>query len=110
MNKVDGPCCTIKDKEAVHENEEMTHAENIEVLEVPAQEEAVSYPPTLVSDDTLPCDEKEEDECLSLTNPACYDTDSDTVDNIDEFIHVGRRRWDAVGYDLDPIYDTESHL
>ena len=25
----------------------------------------------------------------------------------DEFIHVGRRRWDGIGYDLDPIYDTE---
>jgi hypothetical protein len=25
------------------------------------------------------------------------------VDNIDEFIHVGRRRWDVVGYDLDPV-------
>jgi hypothetical protein len=68
----------------------------------------VSYPPILNFDDALPCDEKEEeDEFLSLTNPACYDTDSDTVDNIDEFIHVGRRRWDIVGYDLDPIYDTE---
>jgi hypothetical protein len=82
-----------------------------ELLEVPAQEETVSYPPILNFDDALPCDEKEEeDEILSLTNPACYDTDSDTVDNIDEFIHVGRRRWDVVGYDLDPIYDTESHL
>jgi hypothetical protein len=104
------PCCAIEDKEAVHEDEEMTHAENIKLLEVPAQEETVSYPPILVINDALPCDEKEEDEFLSLTNPACYDTDSDTVDNIDEFIHVGRRRWDIVGYDLDPIYDTESHL
>jgi hypothetical protein len=43
------------------------------------------------------------------SNPACYDTDTDIAD-FDEFIHVGRRRWDVVGYDLDPIYDTESHL
>jgi hypothetical protein len=93
--------------ETVHGDKETTHAENTRVLEVPAQEETVSYPPALVSDDTLPCDEKEEDEFL---NPTCYDTDSDTVDNIDEFIHVGRRRWDVVGYDLDPIYDTKSHL
>jgi hypothetical protein len=71
----------------------------------------VSYPPILVFDDALPCDEKEEeDEFSNVSNPACYDTDSDTVDNIDEFIHVGRRRWDIVGYDLDPIYDTESHF
>jgi hypothetical protein len=108
-DEVEVPCCAIE-KEAVHEDEETTHAENIELLKVPAQEETVSYPPILNFDDILPCDEKEEDEFLSLTNPACYDTDSDTVDNIDEFIHVGRRRWDVVGYDLDPIYDTESHL
>jgi hypothetical protein len=110
LDEVEVPCCAIEDKEAVHEDEETTHAENIELLKVPAQEETVSYPPILNFDDILPCDEKEEDEFLSLTNPACYDTDSDTVDNIDEFIHVGRRRWDVVGYDLDPIYDTESHL
>jgi hypothetical protein len=111
LNEVDGPCCAIKDKEAVHEDETMTHAENTRILEVPAQEETMSYPPILNFEDSLSCDEKEEeDDFLSLTNPACYDTDSDTVDNIDEFIHVGRRRWDIVGYDLDPIYDTESHI
>jgi hypothetical protein len=110
-DEMEVPCCEIEDKKAVHEDEETTHAENIELLKVPAQEETVSYPPILNFDDALPCDEKEEDdEFLSLTNPACYDTDNDTVDNIDEFIHVGRRRWDIVGYDLDPIYDTESHL
>jgi hypothetical protein len=109
--EVEVPCCEIEDKEAVHEDEAITRAENTRVLEVPAQEETVSYPPILNFDDALPCDEKEEeDEFISLTNPACYDTDSDTVDNIDEFIHVGRHRWDVVGYDLDPIYDTESHL
>jgi hypothetical protein len=108
---VEVPCCAIEDKKTVHEDEEITHAENIELLEVPAQEETVSYPPILNFDDALPCDEKEEeDEFLSLTNPAYYDTDSDTVDNIDEFIHVGRRRWDIVGYDTDPIYDMKSHL
>ena len=31
-------------------------------------------------------------------------------DKIDELIHVGRRRWDVVGYDMDPIYDIESHF
>jgi hypothetical protein len=34
LNEVDDPCCTIKDKEVVHEDETMTHAENIELLEV----------------------------------------------------------------------------
>jgi hypothetical protein len=48
-------------------------------------------------------------ELLNDFNPPCYDTDTDIVD-FDEFIHVGRRRWDAVGYDMDPIYDIRSHL
>jgi hypothetical protein len=43
------------------------------------------------------------------SNPACYDIDTDTVD-FDEFIHVGRRGWDVIGHNLDPIYDIESHL
>jgi hypothetical protein len=103
------PLLCNEDKEAVHEDEETTHAENTRVLEVPAQEETVSYPPLINFDDALPCDEKEEDEFSNLANPACYDTDTDIAD-FDEFIHVGRRRWDAFGYDTDPIYDTESHL
>jgi hypothetical protein len=93
--------------EAVHGDEETTHAENTTVLEVPAQEETVSYPPLIIFDDALPCNEKEEED--ESSNPACYDTDTDIAD-FDEFIHVGRRRWDVVGYDLDPIYDTENHL
>jgi hypothetical protein len=110
LEEVEVPCCAIEDKEAVHEDEAMTHAENIEILEVPAQEKIVSYPPLIIFDDALPCNEKEEeDEFSNLANPACYDTDTDIAD-FDEFIHVGRRRWDAFGYDTDPIYDTESHL
>jgi hypothetical protein len=93
--------------EAVHENEETTHAENTGVLEVPAQEETVSYPPLINFDDALPCNEKEEED--ESSNPACYDTDTDIADFV-EFIHVGRCRWDVISYDLDPIYDTESHL
>jgi hypothetical protein len=96
--------------ETVHGDEETTHAENTRVLEVPAQEETVSCPPLIIFDDALPCNEKEEeDEFSNLANPACYDTDTDTAD-FDEFIHVGRRRWDAFGYDTDPIYDTKDHL
>jgi hypothetical protein len=97
----------------IPEDETIMHAKNTKVLEVPAQEETISYPPPLVFDDALPYDEgneEEENEFSNVSNPACYDTDSDIVDNIDEFIHVGRRRWDIVGYDLDPIYDTESHF
>jgi hypothetical protein len=55
-------------------------------------------------------DNEETNESLNASNPACYDTDSDMIDNIDEFIHVGRRRWDIVGYDIDPIYDIECHF
>ena len=103
-DEIEVPCYAIED-------EETTHAENTRVLEVPAQEETVSCPPLIIFYDALPCNEKEEeDESSNLANPACYDTDADIVDNIDEFIHVGRRRWDVVGYDLDPIYDTESYL
>jgi hypothetical protein len=111
LDEVDVPYCATKDKEAIHDDEAITHAENTEAIKAPAQEETVSYPPPLVFDDALPYDEKEEeDESSNVLNPACYDTDSDTLDNIDEFIHVGGRRWDIVGYDLDPIYDTESHF
>jgi hypothetical protein len=56
----------------------------------------------------LPYDTKSE-KVLDVLTPACYDTDTDTAD-FDEFIHVGRRSWDAAGYDLDPIYDTKDHL
>jgi hypothetical protein len=107
LDKVEVPCCALEDKEAVHEDEETTHAENTRVLEIPAKEETVSYPPLINFDDALPCNEKEEED--ESSNPACYDTDTDIAD-LDEFIHVGRRRWDVIGYDLDPIYDTESHL
>jgi hypothetical protein len=109
LDEVDVPYCAIKDKEAIHDDEAITHAENTKAIEAPAQEETISYPPPLVFDDALPYDE-EENEFSNFSNPACYDTDSDTVDNIDEFIHVGRRRWDIVGYDLDPIYDTEGRF
>jgi hypothetical protein len=65
LNEVDGPCCAIKDKEAVCEDETMTRDENIKVLEVPTQQEMVSYPPLLVFDNALPCDEKEEEDEFS---------------------------------------------
>jgi hypothetical protein len=107
LDEVEVPCCALEDKEAVHEDEIMTYDEDTRILEVPAQEETVSYPPLIDFDDALPCDEKEEED--ESSNPACYDTDTDIAD-FDEFIHVGRRRWDVIGYDLDPIYDTESHL
>jgi hypothetical protein len=47
---------------------------------------------------------------LDALNPSCYDKDSDMVDNIDEFIHVGRRKWDVIGSNEDPIYDMEGYV
>jgi hypothetical protein len=88
------------------------HVKDTQVLEAPAQEEKVSYPPLQDFDDCLLYDlgkEEEMGELLNFLNPPCYDTDTDIVD-FDEFIHVGRHRWGAVGYDMDPIYDIKSHF
>jgi hypothetical protein len=65
LDEVDVPYCAIKDKEAIHDDEAITHAENTKAIEAPAQEETVSYPPPLVFDDALPCDEKEEEDEFS---------------------------------------------
>jgi hypothetical protein len=114
-NEVDLPCCTVENEGATHEDEIVMHVEDTQILKAPAQEETnkVSYPPLQNFDNSLLYDvgdEEEINESLKASNPACYDTDSDMVDNIDEFIHFGRRRWDVVGYDMDPIYDIESHF
>ena len=42
-------------------------------------------------------------------SPSCYDKGND-IDNIDEFIHVWKCKWDEIGYDGDPIYDIEGHF
>jgi hypothetical protein len=52
-NEVNIPCCTLEDKGAIHEDETITHAENTKVLEAPAQEETVSYPPPQDFDNSL---------------------------------------------------------
>jgi hypothetical protein len=112
LNEVDIPCCTIEDEGAVHEDETMTHVEDTQVLKAPAQEETISCPPLQDFDDFLLYDlgdEQEMDGPLNVLNPPCYDTDTDIVD-FDEFIHVGRRKWDVVGFDMDPIYDIEKNF
>jgi hypothetical protein len=80
----------------------------------PAQQvNMVSYLPFQDFDDALLYDlEREEvlEEPLDALNPSCYDKDSDIVDNIDEFIHVGRCKWDVIGSNEDPIYDIEGHF
>jgi hypothetical protein len=89
--------------------------EFIQAFDALAQQEVntVSYFPFQDFDDALfydlECEEVLE-EPLDALNPSCYDKGSDMVDNIDEFIHVGRRKWDVIGSDEDPIYDMEGYL
>jgi hypothetical protein len=112
LNEVDIPCCTIEDEGAFHEDETMMHVEDTQVLKAPAQEEIVSFPPLQDFDDFLLYDlgnEQEMNGPLNVLNPPCYDIDTDIVD-FDEFIHVGRCKWDVVGFDMDPIYDIENHF
>jgi hypothetical protein len=95
LNKMNIPCCTIKYKEAVHEDEKIMHDENTKVLKAPAQEETVSFPPPQDFDASLLYDGGDKEEInvsLNSSKPACCDIDIDIVDNIDEFIRVGRRR------------------
>jgi hypothetical protein len=173
-DEVEVPCCTIKDKETVHEDEapviipqpdealqdhvtpaqdeenevsyfgsfddalfydseneegmetldepdplclkienvegDLPSNDDIQILEALAQEglSKVHCSPFQVLNGSLPYDTKSE-KVLDVLTPPCYDTDTDIAD-FDEFIHVGRRRWNTFGYDTDPIYDTESHL
>jgi hypothetical protein len=68
----------------------------------------VSHLPFQIFKDSLPYD-VESGEVLDFLNPSCYDENDDFVDNINEFIHVRKRKWDVIGYDGDPIYDIEGH-
>jgi hypothetical protein len=62
--------------------------------------------PSQIFNDSLPCD-AESEEVLDNFTPSCY---NDYVDNIEEFIHVGKRNWDIIGYYGDTIYDIEGHV
>jgi hypothetical protein len=90
--------------------EDLSSDDDIQVLEALAQEglSEVHCSPFQVLDGSLPYDMQSEKVLDVLTSP-CYDTDTDIAD-FDEFIHVGRRGWDTIGYDTDPIYDTKNHL
>jgi ABC-type transporter Mla maintaining outer membrane lipid asymmetry ATPase subunit MlaF len=50
------------------------------------------------------------EEPLDALDPSCYDKGDDVIDNIDEFIHVGRCKWDVIGHDGDPIFNIEDHF
>jgi hypothetical protein len=113
--EIEYPLC----RDESHEDETMMHVvpfnEVIQILEAPTQEEVntISYFPFQEFDDALFYDlESEEvlEEPLDVLNPSCYDKGDDYVDNIDEFIHVGKRKWDVIGYNGDPIYDIEGHF
>jgi hypothetical protein len=88
--------------------------EVIQAFDAPAQQEVntVSYFPFQGFDDALFYDLESEvlKEPLDALNPSCYDKDSDMGDNINEFVQVGRRKWDVIGFDKDPIYDREGYL
>jgi hypothetical protein len=64
----------------------------------------VSYFPFQECDDALFYDLASEEvleKPLNVLNPSCYDKGDDFVDNIDEFIYVGKHKWDVIGYDGD---------
>jgi hypothetical protein len=83
--------------------------EVIQILEAPAREglSKVSCFPFQFFNDSLSYD-AESREVLDVLNPPCYNIDTDII-NIDEFIHVGRHKWDVVDSDIDPTYDIENH-
>ena len=108
MEPLDEPDSLYLETEDVEED--LSSDDDIQMLEALDQEglSEVHCSPFQVLNNCLPYDAKSE-KVLDVLIPTCYDTDTDTAD-FDEFIHVGRRSWDAAGYDLDPIYDTKDHL
>jgi hypothetical protein len=116
LDEIDPPYYEVEDVEASHEDETMMHALPFnELREAPAQEEVntVSYFLFQDFDDALFYDlesKKVSEEPLDVLSPSCYDKGDYYVDNIDEFIHVRKRKWDVIGYDGDPIYNLEVHL
>jgi hypothetical protein len=100
------PLC-LKDEDV---EGDLSSDDDIQILEALDQEglSEVHCSPFQVLNGYLPYDAKSE-KVLDVLTPPCYDTDTDIAD-FDEFIHVGRRRWDAIGYDTDPIYDTKDHF
>jgi hypothetical protein len=72
------------------------------------EENMISYNPFENFDDTLFHDfgsEEVLEDPLDATNPLC----NNVIENIEDFIHVGRHAWDVdfFGFDGDPIYDIE---
>jgi hypothetical protein len=119
LDKIGPPYYEVEYVETSHEDEKMMHAlpfsEVIQILKAPTQEEVntISYFHFQDFDDDLFYDlESEEvlEEPLDFLIPSCYDKGDDFVDNIDDFIHVGKHKWDVIRYDGDLIYGIEGHF
>jgi hypothetical protein len=77
------------------------------------EENVVSRFPFQVFDDALFYDlESKEvlEKPLDVLDPSCYNEGDDVIDNIDEFICVGKCKWDVTCHDGDPIYDIQGHF
>jgi hypothetical protein len=74
--------CTPPSNESIHDPIPLAQEE----------ENEVNHYPFRIFDDTLLCDLEGEEvrEPLEKLNPSCYDKANDMVDNIDEFIHIGK--------------------
>jgi len=112
LDELDPPYYEAEDVRVSHEDEALMFSppfdEVIQIFEAPTQEEVntVSCFPFQAFDDVLFCDlESKEvlEEPLNALIPSCYDEGNAMVYNIEDFIHVGKRKWDVIGYDGDPI-------
>jgi hypothetical protein len=77
------------------------------------EENVVSCNLFQVFDDALCYDSKSGEALKGPLNSlglSCYNESDDFIENIDEFIHVGRRKWDVICYDGDSIYNMEGHF
>jgi len=87
--------------------------EDIQVFVPPANQEEnmISYNPFKKFDDTLFHDfgsEQVLEDPLDAIDPLC----NNVIENIDDFIHIGRHEWyvNCFGYDADPIYNIEENF
>jgi hypothetical protein len=119
LDGIDPMYCEAEDVRVSHEDEalmlNLPFDEVIQSFDAPAHEEVntVSCFPFQDFDDALFCDlESKEvlEDPLDALSPSSYDEGNDMVNNIDEFIHVGRHKWDVIGYDGHPIYDIGDHF
>jgi hypothetical protein len=106
-------------EEAPHEDEVLMSTplfdEVIQGSMPPTHEEdnPISYTHFEDFDDAPFYDSKSEqvlEEPLDALDPSCYNESNDVIENIDKFIHIGRRKWDVIYHDRDLFYDIEGHF